>query len=145
METHNSSLITITQLLQRHGLRPTYQRIKILEYIKQNGSHPTVALIFEALNPEIPSLSKATIYNTLHSLIEAGLIRDIMIDEGETHYDCLLSPHGHFLCNSCGAIDDFPIDFEKLIFTDLDLYKITKKDVFFRGLCPNCLNIGLDI
>ena len=143
METVNSSLNKITQILQDHGLRPTYQRIKVLEYIKQKESHPTVAIIFEALNPQIPSLSKATIYNTLHTFIEAGLIRDIMIDEGETHYDYLLSPHGHFLCKSCGAISDFPINIDMLLFTDLDQYKIAEKDVFFRGLCPNCLNIVL--
>ncbi len=136
----NNSINNISDELQRHGVRPTYQRARVLGYLKQNGGHPTVAEIFDALSPEIPSLSRATIYNTLHTFIKAGLIRDLKISEGENNYDCTLTTHGHFLCQSCGAIQNFSVNLDQLVFGDLSQYKIAEKDIIFRGLCPNCLN-----
>lgn len=62
-------------------IRPSHQRIKILEYLMEHPCHPTVDQIFNDLQKEIPTLSKSTVYNTLTSFMEAQLVRVITIDD----------------------------------------------------------------
>jgi Fur family peroxide stress response transcriptional regulator len=94
--------------------------------------------IYKSLSPDIPSLSKTTVYNILHTFVEAGLVRIVSVDRVETRFDIMLSNHGHFKCDACGAITDFTIDVESIPFSDLSHFKIKEKNVYFNGLCPNC-------
>jgi Fe2+ or Zn2+ uptake regulation protein len=129
----------LTEELKKKDIRPSYQRIKVLECLHQKESHPTVDEIFRRLAPEIPSLSKATIYNTLHLFVETGLVRIVSMDETENHYDIMLSNHGHFKCEACGAIFNFQVDIDKLPVNGLNQFEIKEKNVYFNGLCPDCI------
>lgn len=129
----------LTDELKKKDIRPSYQRIKVLECLHRKNAHPTVDEIFRTLAPEIPSLSKATIYNTLHLFVETGLVRIVSMDETENRYDIILSNHGHFKCEACGTIFNFQIDIEKLAITGLNQFEIKEKNVYFNGLCPNCI------
>jgi len=133
-----ASIAHFTDQLKSKGIRASFHRLKVLEYINQHGGHPTVEEIFCALAPVIPSLSKVTIYNTLHTFVEAGLIRALQIDEGQMRYDLTLDDHGHFLCIACGTIYNFPVKIEPVSWEGLNQFKITHKNVYFKGLCPNC-------
>ena len=135
----NVSIEFLTKQLNSKGIRPSYQRIKVLEFMHQNGDHPTADEIFRALSADIPSLSKVTIYNTLHTFVEAGLVRKVGIDEIEKHYDILLVNHGHFQCESCGTIYNFEVNIDQVSTAELDGFEITQKDIYFKGLCPNCV------
>jgi Fur family transcriptional regulator, peroxide stress response regulator len=128
----------LTEQLKSIGIRPSFQRIKVLEYLWTCHSHPTVEEIFAALTTEIPTISKATIYNTLHTFIEAGLVREINIGTDAQHYDMMLEDHGHFKCVSCGKIFNFTLDYDQLVVNGLHSFLIKKKDVYFSGLCPDC-------
>lgn len=121
------------------GVRPSYQRIKVLEYLVRKGGHPTVDEIFRALSPGIPSLSKVTIYNTLHTFVDVGLARIVDIDDAEMRYDITLSDHGHFLCEACGNIFNFEVDFDRIPMQGLNQFEVTERNIYFKGLCPNCL------
>ena len=132
------SLDFLTQQLKGKGIRPSYQRIKVLEYLYQKEGHPTVDEIFHALSAVIPSLSKSTIYNTLYTLVEAGLVRDVDIDRIENRYDIVLSSHGHFQCNICGKIYNFKVIIDQVPVDGLEEFEITQKNVYFKGLCPAC-------
>lgn len=125
--------------LKNKGIRPSYQRVKVLEYLNRTGGHPTVEDIFRALSPEIPSLSKVTIYNTLRTFIGAGLVRAVEIDEGQMRYDTTLEDHGHFMCEACGTIYNFPVNINQFPIDALKQFVITQKSVHFKGLCPTCL------
>jgi len=125
--------------LLKKGIRPSYQRIRIMEILQQRVTHPTAYEIFQNLSQEIPSLGKATVYNTLHTFVKAGLVRVVNIDDNEMRYDIMLANHGHFRCKSCGSIFNFAIDIEGLPVDGLEHFEITQKDVYFIGLCPNCL------
>jgi Fur family transcriptional regulator, peroxide stress response regulator len=129
---------TIKEQLKNKDVRPSYQRVKVLEYLYNAGGHPTVDEIFRALSPDIPSLSKVTIYNTLHTLVEAGLVRVVDIDEKEKRFDITLANHGHFQCIACGIIYNFQVDFDRISFSGLNRFEITQKNIYFKGLCPNC-------
>ncbi len=58
----------------------------------------------------------------------------------EAHYDLTLSNHGHFYCKACGSIYNFPVNIDQILIEELDQFEITQKNVYFKGLCPNCLN-----
>ena len=66
--THNVE--NVGEYLKENGIKPSYQRMKIYEFLLQNRIHPTVDTIYRALNKEIPTLSKTTVYNTLNLFIE---------------------------------------------------------------------------
>jgi Fur family peroxide stress response transcriptional regulator len=120
-------------------IRPSHQRIKILEYLMEHPCHPTVDQIFNDLQKEIPTLSKSTVYNTLTSFMEAQLVRVITIEENETRYDIITHNHGHFKCDSCGAIYDFKINIDDFTAGELSGFQIYDKNVYFKGICPKCL------
>ncbi|HSV85132.1 MAG TPA: Fur family transcriptional regulator [Levilinea sp.] len=136
------SLIVIRNKLVERGIRPSYQRIKVLEYLFHAGGHPTVEDIYAQLSPLIPSLSKATIYNTLRSFMNGGLIRVISIDGVEKRYDLTIYNHGHFKCDHCGEIFNFHIDIDNFPLDDLAQFEIREKNLYIHGLCPHCLRKG---
>ncbi len=135
-----ASIDFLTNQLKSKGVRPSYHRIKVLEYMHLQGGHPTAEDIFHALSPHIPSLSKVTIYNTLHTFVETGLVRAVEIDDAQLRYDITLDDHGHFLCEACGNIYNFPVDIDLVSVEGLNQFKIKQKNIYFKGLCPNCVD-----
>ena len=138
------SLEFLTQQLKGKDIRPSYQRIKVLEYLYKKGGHPTADEIFHELSAVIPSLSKSTIYNTLNTFVQAGLVRDIDIDKIENRYDIMLSNHGHFQCTSCGTIYNFNVTIDQVPIDGLNEFEITQKNVYFKGLCPACIKKSIN-
>jgi Fur family peroxide stress response transcriptional regulator len=126
--------------LKNRKIHPSYQRIKVLEYFNKNQCHPTVDQIFKDLKSEIPTLSKSTIYNTLNLFLKSRLIREINIEDNEIRYDIITKNHGHFKCENCGKIFNFSIDFNSFKTEELSGFKITDKNLYFKGICPNCLS-----
>ena len=126
--------------LKNRKIRLSHQRMKILEYMCHNRNHPTADQIYNALHEEEPTLSKTTVYNTLHMLCERELIREINIETSETRYDIAMEDHGHFKCTECGAVYDFCFDFEDIAAKELSGFEVMDKNVYFKGICPRCLH-----
>ena len=136
----------IAEKLASRQIKPSFHRIKVLEYLINHRNHPTVEQIFTSLKSEVPTLSKATVYNTLNAFVEAHLVRVITIEDHETRYDHMMHDHGHFKCESCGAIYDFAINLDSVAAAELDDFVINDKNVYFKGLCSQCCsNNPLDI
>lgn len=129
----------IGSMLLRLNIKPSYARIRIMEYLLTKKSHPTVDEIYTALVKEIPTLSKTTVYNTLNLFVKSKIARVITIEENETRYDADMSYHGHFKCDSCGMIRDFLLDGSNMDTSDLNGYLIHDKNVYYNGICPECL------
>lgn len=133
-----NTIENVGDFLKSNEIKPSYQRIKIFEYLMNSKSHPHVDDIYRALINEIPTLSKTTVYNTLNLFIEKGIIHMITIDGTEVRYDADLTDHGHFRCESCGRVYDFKVVMRE-VETDLpDGFIINQKDLYFRGTCPIC-------
>lgn len=124
--------------LKNRNINLSYQRLKILEYLAQNQCHPTVDQIFTDLQKSISTLSKTTVYNTLKKLAEEGLVRVINIEDNETRYDINTEDHGHFKCENCGTIFDFSINMDLLVSSELENFSVMDKNVYFKGICPQC-------
>lgn len=125
--------------LRESNIKPSPQRIKILEYLANYPCHPTVDRIYSALLPDMPTLSKSTVYNTLKILRDARLVREVTIEENEVHYEYAIKAHGHFRCLDCGEIYDFQADAEEINTDELRGFCITEKDIYFKGVCGQCL------
>lgn len=124
--------------LKQKGIRLSHQRLKVLEFLAAHQIHPTADQIYTGLEKEIPTLSKTTVYSTLNTLVDAGLVRMINIEDHEVRYDIRLENHGHFKCESCGAIYDFDTDIDTLPTVGLNHFKIKDKNIYFKGTCPAC-------
>ena len=124
--------------LKKNNLRLSFQRLKVLEYLCGHPIHPTADQIYTAVQEELPSLSKTTVYSTLNALSEAGMIRAINIEDHEARYDIRTENHGHFKCESCGRIYDFTTDMDSMNPDELNRFNIRDRNVYFRGACPNC-------
>jgi Fur family peroxide stress response transcriptional regulator len=122
-----------------HGIRPSYQRVSIFGYLCKKKSHPTADEIFHALEGKIPTLSKTTVYNTLELFVKKGVARRIAIDESASRFDADVSLHGHFICAGCGRIIDFKVKDGDLCPQMPEGCEVFERDVFYRGLCPECL------
>ncbi len=128
----------ISSKLSEFEIKPSFQRIKIYEFLIMNNTHPTVDTIFNNLSDIIPTLSRTTVYNTLKLFEKANLISSVNINEKEIRYDAIKKVHGHFICEECGHIYDFDYDFEKLKHIGLSNFNIRQTDLNIKGICPKC-------
>lgn len=124
-------------LLEKFGIRPSYQRIQILAYLLEDDSHPTADCIYKNLQESTAILSKATVYNTLNLFVEKGLVSTMIADKFETRYDMNIDQHGHFICRACGKIYNFNYDYG-LVDKELEGFKIEGEEIVVRGLCSDC-------
>lgn len=124
--------------LAKHGIKPSLQRIAILSYLMSHKTHPTADEIYRALIPDMPTLSRSTVYNTLWLMAETGAIEALGIDRNNARFDYAPISHAHLLCECCGSIIDLPLptlDFSKFV-TDGAI--INSVAISYRGICRDC-------
>ena len=139
-EASNSSKhITAEQLLLSRGVKPTSQRVVIADYLLHTDSHPTADEVLMAVSDALPvALSRATVYNTLNALKEAGVIKEVLTEPGRVRYDANVSHHHHFVDVNTGRIVDIPADKVEAIGKLLgDQYKVHGFQVLFYGEVEN--------
>ena len=132
-------MVDIALHLKSHGIRPSIQRMAIMEYLMSHPTHPTVDVIYCDLLPSMPTLSRTTIYNTLELFREKGAIRVLNIDNKTTRYDGDLSIHAHFLCRKCGKIYD--IDIPESVYMKVKLipkHHVDQTEINYSGTCSEC-------
>lgn len=135
----NKNYLHLSETLEEAGIRPSHQRLKILEYFHIHHNHPTVDDIFKYLKQSVPTITKATIYNNLKVFTEKELIVEVHIEDNEVRYELFYKSHGHFKCVQCGTIYDFNIEIDKIPTSGLSEFQIDNKNIYFRGVCPKCL------
>jgi Fur family ferric uptake transcriptional regulator/Fur family peroxide stress response transcriptional regulator len=125
--------------LQQFGVKPSLQRIAVMNYLLKNYTHPTADTIFNSLYPAIPTLSKTTVYNTLKLLTQQGAIIEITIDDKNLRYDADISKHAHFKCISCGCVNDIPVNnYKALSVKKIGDLLITDAQLYYKGYCEKC-------
>jgi Fe2+ or Zn2+ uptake regulation protein len=129
----------ISTYLASKGIKPSYQRIRILEYLINYRTHPTVDEIYKNLVKEIPTLSKTTVYNTLNLFVDKNIVAPITIEENEIRFDADTSLHGHFKCEKCKKIYDFSIDLAKTYIDGINNFIVNERHVYFKGICNECI------
>lgn len=138
MKTQNLQMKDISRFLMGKGIKPSYQRVRILERLFDTHDHPTVNDIYTDLIDEIPSLSKTTVYNTLNLFSQNGIVRSFSVDGSEARYDILTHGHGHFICLCCKRIYDFDLEEGLVINHSLDGFDVMEKEITVKGICKLC-------
>src|SRR3954468_7190191 len=96
----------VKRSLTGSGLRTTPQRYAVMAFLMKQAGHPTAAEIYEAVNRVDPRSSRATIYNNLRDLVQAGLVREVAMEGRAARFDAKGRQHHHFICDRCGSIED---------------------------------------
>ena len=123
-----------------HNIKPSVQRIAIMQYLMEYPVHPSADDIYTALSPSMPTLSKTTVYNTLKLFVEHGAALMLTIDEKNACFDSETSLHAHFLCKKCGKIYDLPFSGETKQVERIDMngFFIEEIHQYYKGVCPAC-------
>ena len=116
----------------------TRQRAIILEVLRSDRCHHTAEEIFELAKEKLPGISRATVYNNLHSLEAEEIIRKISGDEGPDRYDNSFIPHGHLICTVCGGVFDIEIPGFTEALSDCINSSVESYELKVRGRCAVC-------
>ena len=100
----------IAQLLRRHGLTPTHQRMEIAHVLFTRREHLSADQILSLVNSRYAETSKATVYNTLKLFLEKKMIRELVVDPTKIVYDPNTEPHHHLYDVATGRLTDVPAD-----------------------------------
>ena len=129
----------IKQSLEGSGLRCTAQRYAVMAFLMEHNSHPTAAEIFKAVNCVDPRSSRATTYNNLRDLVQAGLVREVAVEGRAARYDAKGMRHHHFICDRCGNVEDIQwYGVPKPASGSLGKRVLRGCELIFRGLCAEC-------
>ena len=129
----------ILRSLDGSGLRCTPQRYAVMAFLLEHHGHPTAAEIYDAVNRVDPRSSRATTYNNLRDLVEAGLVREVAVEGRAARFDAKLMRHHHFICDRCGDVEDMEwYEVPKPAVRSLGARVLRECELIFRGLCPAC-------
>ena len=127
-------MLDVVQLLSRCGVKATPQRIVVTQHILNSRTHPSADDVWEQVRRTCPTLSRATVYNTLNLLVEKGLIRMQNLTEGAAAFEPRAAPHHHFIDEQTGRIYDIPWDALKVTGEeDLQGFEVREYQVTLRG------------
>lgn len=132
------------EYLRSYGIKPSVQRIAIMDYLMEHRTHPSIDEIYLALCDEIPTLSKTTVYNTLKLFVDHGAAQMLTIDEKFTNYDGDVSLHAHFFCKKCNKIYDMPYIHpdDQMGAFDMNGFQVKETHQYYKGICPECASQG---
>lgn len=126
--------------LKARGRRVTPQRRAIIRVLLEDHTHPTADQVLSRVRCAMPDLSPATVYNTLHELVEMRALQELDLGLSERRYDITGPDHAHLVCLGCGRVEDASCDLESLALPPEHAYgfQITDCIVVFHGYCPAC-------
>ena len=129
----------IKRSLEGSGLRCTPQRYAVMAFLMEDNRHPTAAEIFEAVNLVDPRSSRATTYNNLRDLVQAGLVREVAVEGRAARFDATGMRHHHFICDRCGDVEDIDwYEVPRPASSLLGKRILRECELIFRGFCTKC-------
>lgn len=126
-------------LLKSCDLKVTPQRLTLLEEIYKYG-HIDIDRLFENIKKSFPTISLATLYKNINAMVEKGLLKEVKIVGMKNKYEITKKEHAHAICSECGKVEDVYVDADTMksnLETETQYY-ISKTDMNFFGVCPDC-------
>ena len=128
----------VVELLKSQNVKITPQRLAIIDYLERHRVHPSAEAIYQALLPQYPMISLATVYNTLDLLQNLQVVIKLTIDDKKVNYEYDVKPHDHFFCVTCEQIFDIPTEREQV--KVMAGHMIEQSFVYYKGVCKDCLS-----
>ena len=117
----------------------THQRLAVYEELAGRHDHPSAETLYAALRKDYPSLSLATVYKTLQTLHELGMVARVDSPTSQARYDAIVATHHHAVCSSCGKIADlFDARLDSIPAPRAPGFKLSGHSVHFQGICDKC-------
>ena len=129
------------QNLQELGYRITPQRREVITFLFNSVDHPKAEDVYDALKEKMPEISLATIYNTLNTLKDLGMIDAINTSgDNSVHYDATTEAHDHLYCLGCNKIVDIEAsqNTKGLTKEEISGFQIIRQQTIYYGYCPDC-------
>ncbi len=128
------------------GIRHTVQQSIIAEQLRMLGNHPTADDVYLAVSERRPNISKATVYRTLHKMVDAGEAIAVHAGGGAERFDYRTDPHSHVVCAVCGQVEDVDVDAasdgdSQARVSAFTGYRITGQTLLYDGVCPACQQV----
>lgn len=121
-------------ILRRCDIQPTPQRIAVVDYVLAAKTHPSAEEVLEQARLRCPTVSRATVYNTLNLLVEKGLLKTQLLKGGLLFFDPNVDAHHHFIDDDTGDIYDIPSDHIQVHQVDkLKGFEVKEYQVIMRG------------
>ena len=130
-----------TEFLKSKRLRKTPERFEILYCSLECNGHFDVDLLYNLLDRKGYHVSKATIYNTLDLLSEAGIVRKLIFDTHQARYEIADKTHSHLICTQCGKISELDVEIPKADNGNIELRGFSPSyiSICIYGICKDCL------
>ena len=130
----------VRDYLIEKDIKPSVQRIAVMKYLWEHRCHPSANDIYEALHPDMPTLSLTTVYNTLNLFAEKGAALSIQTGERMCHFDGDMSPHMHLYCTECGRIIDMSMEDTSAFSKGAAIinFEILDTQILIKGRCAEC-------
>jgi len=139
----DEALKTLEKAFKTSGLRMTHQRLEIYRELARAKDHPSAEAIFRRVQSRVPTISLDTVYRTLATFEDSGLIARVQVSDDHGRFDGDVSPHHHLICIRCKRIADFgweSFDGAELPESAVNWGRVTDKNVVVRGICKACLD-----
>jgi len=121
-------------VLRERGIQPSAQRVAVANYVLNTCDHPSADKVASTVRKKFPIISRATIYNTLNLMIEKGLLREFVLDDGKTVFDANVASHHHFVDEHSGRIYDIPWESLRVLkLESLKGFEVKEYQVVVRG------------
>jgi Fur family peroxide stress response transcriptional regulator len=128
-----------THACRERGTPVTQQRLAVYRALLTSLEHPDADSIFRALRPTHPTLSLATVYNTVELLEQQGFVREVGAPGLSRRFDANRSPHHHLLCRICGGLTDVELSEPARLELPREIdFRITDFTIQFNGVCREC-------
>jgi Fur family ferric uptake transcriptional regulator len=129
-------------LLRQHGLRCTQPRLAVLDELESNPGHLSAAQIHHRLRQRGHQIDLATVYRTVSTMVQLGVVHALAVDERPTTYGLADQPHHHAVCTSCGTIMEIPAQRLSAALTQASKgsrFSLSADGgLTLNGLCPDC-------
>ena len=130
--------------LKADGMRMTHQRLEVIAELAASGEHPSVEDVFRAVRVRVPTISLDTVYRTLATLADKGLIERLSIP-GAARFDPDMGSHHHFVCTRCGLVRDIvdpALDAVRAEDATAVFGTVETVDIHLKGICRSCQHGG---
>jgi len=131
----------LSRALRGSGLRLTHQRLEVIREVALSDEHPDVEALYRAVRERVPTISLDTVYRTVATLSDLGLVRRVVLTPGPARYDANASRHHHYVCTRCWLIrdiDDKALDAVRAPRGTASLGSVDSVEVQLRGVCTAC-------
>lgn len=129
-----------TESVSQSGFRLTKQRREVYDALMETRDHPTATEVFLRAKNRMPSISLATVYNSLEALVACGLVKQVNHDRASTRYCPNTQEHGHFFCEKCHEAQDVVLlpgsDAAQFVLPEGCV--VTHQEISLKGVCQKC-------